>query len=578
MAKLVLKEVSYKNFLSTGNSPTIIKINEHKTTLMCGNKGSGKTTLNDAICFTWFNKALRKINKSQLVNTINNGNTETSTTFSIGDNEYKVTRGIKPNKLEILVNGAELDLASGTEPQEWLEELIGFSFKTMKHVILLGNASYTPFMQMDAKERRELVEDLRDLDVFSAMAKLAKAELDKLNKTFVSVNSDAAVMKNKIVMLEQFIKESENDTTDRKSAINDDINQQQATIASKRTERASLVEDGKTLSSTLLIAPESFGTDLAALKNDRDAAVQKKKRLEVSINDFNKLTVCPTCKQEVGEDHKHGMQDKVNDSITKLSSGISLIQVDIDAKQIEYDHFTSTNLVINNELALLRASIKDIDVEIKTATSFIEKYQSMLSDIDKSVEGIDTRKSELSTTTLSFAAKSTELTILTDDISIIQECQKHLKDDGIKSSLIDAFIPIFNSLVNKYLEMMDFYVRFELDKEFNEIIKSRHRDVFSYYSFSEGEKQTIDIALLFAWRELTMLSGNALTNVIVLDEVFDSSLDIDTTSLVIDILSNMGEDTNIIVISHKPIDAFDGFDRTIAFEKQKNFSVMKEIT
>lgn len=577
MAKLILKEVGYRNFLSTGNSPTIIKINEHKTTLLCGNKGSGKTTLNDAITFTWFNKALRKINKAQLVNSINNGNTETYTIFSIGENEYKVTRGIKPNKLEILVNGVEIDLASGKEPQDWLEELLGFTFKTMKHVILLGNASFTPFMQMDAKERRELVEDLRDLDVFSAMAKLAKTDLDKLNKLFINVNSDHAVSSNRVTMLTQFINESEKDTTERKSSILEDIKQQEEIISLKRSERALLVDEGKTLSGTFIIVPASFGMDLAGLKGDRDTAVAKKKRLEASIDDFSKLTICPTCKQEVGDDHKHGIQEKVDDSIQKLSIGIVLIQKDIDDKQIAYDNFVNTNAEINKKLDVLRNSIKEIDNDIKTAKTFIEKYELMLNDIDKSGENIDTRKEELRESRLLNITQFGEIQTLSENISIIQECQKHLKDDGIKSSLIDAFIPIFNSLVNKYLGMMDFFVRFELDKEFNETIKSRHRDVFSYYSFSEGEKQTIDIALLFAWRELTMLSGNALTNVIVLDEVFDSSLDADTTGLVIDILSNMGEDTNIIVISHKPVDAFDGFDRIITFEKQKNFSIMKEI-
>lgn len=573
MSKLILKEVGWKNFLSTGSAGTVIKLDVAPTTLISGATGSGKTSLNDAICFTWFNKALRNINKNQLINTINNGNTETFTAFSIGTNDYKITRGIKPNKLEILVNGVELDLPSGRDPQEWIEALIGFSYKTCKHVVLLGNASYTPFMQMKTPERRELVEDLRSLDVFSAMSKLAKLELDRLNKSFSTLNGEVMVLNNKTTMLVDFITESEKNTTDRKSLIENDIAEQMLLITSTKEKRSDLVTMGKALAETYQGKPEDVRREISELTQTKRDAMARKMTLEKNMSDLNKLTTCPTCKQQVGEDHKHGIEQSVIKGLAKIDSGIELINTDLDKLDISNNH----NVIIERQLSELRSQIVDLDNKIKTAESFIAKYKVMIDDIQKSGNGIETRKSELFATKSMVELKEIELSDFASQISVLQESQRHLKDDGIKASLIDQFIPIFNSLVNKYLGMMDFFVRFELDKEFNESIKSRHRDEFSYYSFSEGEKQQIDLALLFAWRELTMLSGNALTNVIVLDEVFDSSLDANVTELVINILGEMDDSTNIVVISHKTNETFDTFERTITFEKIKNFSVIREL-
>ena len=573
MAKLILHSVGWKNFLSTGSAGTEIQLDQHKTTLICGATGSGKTSISDAICFTWFNRALRDINKSQLVNTITNGGTETFTVFSIGNNKYKVLRGIKPNKLEITVNGVQLDLPAGKDPQDWLESLLGFTYKTCKHVILLGNASFTPFMQMKALERRELVEDLRNLDIFSAMSKIAKVELDKLNKTFGGYNSEVMVLNNKIEMLNQFITESEQNTTDQKKQIFDDIATQNALLHYKRAERVRFIEQGVSLSNTFKGVPATIKAELDALLLSKRDAQEKKNRLTKSINEFDQLTICVTCKQVVGEEHKHSIHTQVEKSIVKIDSGLTLIDVDINALKEQHEY----NQTIKVQLDEIRGKIQVIDQEIKQAVSFVAKYEQMISNIDKSGEGVEVRKVELEKSKSTHQIKEIELIGLSEEISVLQECQRHLKDDGIKASLIDQFIPIFNSLVNKYLNMMDFFVRFELDKEFNETIKSRHRDVFSYYSFSEGEKNQIDIALLFAWRELTMLSGNALTNVVVLDEVFDSSLDDSTASMVMEILGNMNDETNIVVISHKPKETFDMFERVLVAQKIKNFSVMEEV-
>ena len=298
--------------------------------------------------------------------------------------------------------------------------------------------------------------------------------------------------------------------------------------------------------------------------------IRKDMELEMTKS---KLPICPTCYSEINEQHVEHSKEKINKAITKIDNGLALIDVDI----LILNEKNAYNLQIDEKLQDIRNDIILIDREVKSAQSFITKYEQMIADIDKAGEGVEVRKAELKTTKTVVESKEAELSELSSQIAVLQECQRHLKDDGIKASLIDQFIPIFNSLVNKYLGMMDFFVRFELDKEFNETIKSRHRDEFSYYSFSEGEKQQIDLALLFAWRELTMLSGNALTNIIVLDEVFDSSLDGDITDLVIGILGGMDTNTNIVVISHKPSTTFDTFERTISFEKIKNFSVMREL-
>lgn len=572
MSKLVLHEIGYRNFLSSGNQFTTITVDTHKTTLLCGQKGSGKTSVSDAICFTWFNKALRKISKTQLPNTINNKETETYTIFSIGTNRYKVLRGIKPNKLEITVNDEPLEIVSGKDPQEWLEELIGFSYKTLKHVVLLGNASLVPFMQMDAKERREVVEDLRELDIFSAMAKLAKEQTTVKTKEQSEVKSDVAVLTNKTSMLRTFITDTESNTTSQIESINQDIQKELSVIESKRATRSQLIDNGKTLAATIICDPEAIKSELDGLVSQRNQAESKKQRYEKTLDEFSALVDCPTCYQKVDSTHKHDIQEKVDNSILKLSGGLALIANEITALQEKVKH----NQNVNNQLDLLRAEVKDVNQDIKICESHIEKYNSMIEKIQNSTQMIDGKKSELELAEKDLSVKQTLLDDVTIEINTLLECQKHLKDDGIKASLIEAFIPLFNSLVNKYLDKLDFFVRFELDGEFNEVIKSRHRDTFSYYSFSEGEKATIDMALLFAWREITMMSGNALTNFMVLDEVIDSSLDDSATSSMLDILEEM--DCHTIVISHKARELFQNFERIIEFSKIKNFSVSKDIT
>ena len=570
--KLQLKEVGYKNFLSSGNAYTVLSIDSHKTTLLCGLKGSGKTSLNDAITFTWFNKALRKINKSLLVNTITGKETETYTIFSIGENEYKVLRGIKPNKLEITVNGKELELVSGKDPQEWLEELLGFTFATMKHVILLGNASYTPFMKMDAKERRTVVEDLRGLDIFSTMSKIAKDELSERNKVLSTVNAEVMVLTNKSSMLKTFIEETESNTKSQLDSVDADIKHESSQIEAKQATRDSLISDGKTLAATIIGEPDAIYDELEALKLERQTAMNKKSHLEKTLDEFSSLATCPTCYQVVDGDHKHDIQDKVDNSIFKLSGGIGLITKTIDDLQKSHDH----NVKVSNDLDAMRTDLKEINKDVKNHQSSIVKYNGMIERINTAASSISVRKDELMHNEISLSRKQEELLAVKLEIETLQECQKHLKDDGIKASLIEVFIPLFNSLVNKYLDRLDFFVKFELDNEFNETIKSRHRDNFSYYSFSEGEKQTIDIAMLLTWREITMLSGNALTNVLILDEIIDSSLDDTATASMLDILEEM--DGNTIVISHKSRDLFQNFERVIEFTKVKNFSTMKDIT
>jgi len=571
MPKINFEEVGFKNFLSTGNQYTIISLNTHFTTFLYGENGSGKTTFADAISFALYGKPLRSINKPQLINSINNSDCEVYLKVSIGNVKYKIVRGIKPNKLEIYVDDSieSIEPPAGRELQDWLESLIGFTHKTYKHVVSLGNASYTPFLQLSPKDRRELVEDLRELNIFANMAKIAKDEIYLLNKEFTKIESDYKVLISKSEMLKGFIEQNEKETLERKSVIENDIKEILEKTNIQKERKNGLIEEGKKVSETLLNKQidETRFKELSQLLQKYNNKIDS---LQEKMNNIVSIEKCITCYQSVTKDHKHHIETKGKETISQYYEEISIIKEEYDILKNKCELYSVNSNILEN----IREDILKINKDLKTWGEIVEKYESMILKIDFSNTSIETRKLELKTVVDEIKDVSEKCGIIKDKIQILTDCQRHLKDDGIKASIINEFIPIFNTLVNKYLEELDFFVRFELDYEFNETIKSRHRDTFSYYSFSEGEKQRIDVAIMLAWRELTKLSGSDLASILILDEVFDSSLDQSAVDLLIEMIRNV--DNNVFIISHKPMESFGEVDRILKFQKINNYSVMSE--
>lgn len=556
--------------MSTGNQFTVITLNEHPITLVTGNSGDGKTTMMDALSFVWFGKALRPINKPILVNTINGKDCEVYVIFKKFRHIYKITRGIKPNTLDIDCDGEPLNMPAGKEPQEMIDELLGFTHKVMKHVVLLSNASYVPFMRMNAKERREIVEELRELYVFSEMAKLAKDEVDIVKKSISDTQNKIALEEKQKVLLEGFIRESSKTHTDRIQSLQAELDNHAMDVQHLREQRCEIIAKGKAKKPEME-GYEEVKTKLSELKTKKIKLTERNRTLK-SSSSIETLEKCPTCFQLVGDDHKHDIAEKAKAAIDG-----NLVTIG------EIDHFISeceTNILlykeVEKELDNLRQQVSTIDTKLSMKKSTMESNTREIEKLSVPQEGTERYLGQLKEAESNLGQLEPKIEAYKLDLLILQECQKHLKDDGIKASLVEEFIPTFNALANKYLDRMDFFVQFELDKDFNETIKSRHRDEFTYYSFSEGEKQRIDLALLFAWRELSKMSGLVLPNVLFLDEVFDSSLDPGTADRVIEILTEIGDHTNVVCISHTT-DLPPVFSRIVKFSKQKNYSIMSDV-
>ncbi len=563
-----VKEIGWRNLLSTGNQYTVLIFDETTPmTLVTGASGSGKTTMMDALSLCWYGKALRPINKPALVNSINGKDCEVYTIFQKYGKLYKVTRGIKPNTLSIECDGLEIEAPAGSELQDTLDEIVGVSFKVFKHVVALSPSSYVPFMQMTPKERREVVEELRELHIFTEMAKAAKSEIDALKTELSEIQNQIRVLETKKSVTERFLAEANTSQTEQVIELKSRITTIESEIIGHESEKAVITGIGA-----------SKKDDLSGYEENREkhgeiykAILRLKERNETlrQAGNIQSIEKCPTCYQIVGEDHKHSIAVKVTESVEKNVAKIQQLEESLEEKSKELDKYK----LIEKELTELRSKVSNINTMIQMKQSSIKTMQKDLDKLQTPKEGTERHLEELKTTKECLGSLVASEELKNASMGILVECQKHLKDDGIKASLVEEFIPTFNNLVNQQLDQMDFFVQFDLDRDFNETIKSRHRDVFTYYSFSEGEKLRIDLALLFAWRMLSELSGIVLPDILLLDEVFDSSLDSATADRVVDILINMSNTTNIVAISHSS-DLPPVFSRSLVFTKQKNYSIM----
>ena len=565
---IFFKKIKFKNFLSTGNYSTEIILSGNSNTLVVGTNGAGKSTMLDALCFVLFGKAFRNINKPQLVNSINQKDCLVECEFSIGKREYKIIRGIKPAIFEIYLDGELVNQeAASKDYQEILEkQILKLNYKSFTQIVILGSASFVPFMQLSAADRRAIIEDLLDIQIFSTMNSILK---DK-----ISVNKEEIQTNKHNIELTKTKYDLQKDHIDKLSETNEQsINEKKLQIENAKID----IENTQKIISAINEEIESlskFILDKESLEKKNKKLFQFETQIETNLSSFKKNLKfyhekddCPTCQQMIQPEFKDEQIKLLTDKIKKSENGLEKLSSEIEEQQNKL-----------NEIKKITDTIQTKQVQIASNTMTVVEATKNIDRLTKEYLYLTNAKEDLLKETIKLEELNAELKTLEDNKKNLIEQKTYyesasllLKDTGIKTKIIRQYLPVINKLVNKYLASLDFFVNFNLDESFKETIKSRHRDEFSYASFSEGEKQRIDMALMLTWRAVAKLKNSANTNLLILDEVFDSSLDTNGTEYLMQIL-NMLEDVNLFVISHKGDILQDKFRNVIRFEKVNNFS------
>ena len=565
---IIFKTVRWKNFLSTGASFTEVKLDRSHTTLIIGENGAGKSTILDALCFALFGKPFRNISKSQLINSINGNKTTVEIEFEIGTKQYKIVRGIKPNVFEIYLNGEILNQdAAARDYQKYLEDhILKLNYKSFTQIVILGSASFTPFMQLPSAHRREIIEDLLDIKIFSTMNDVLKTKYNDIKAKLSSLEAKIEVQKTKVSIQQDYIATLEADRTKRKEDVDREIGNTQAEMQVHQAAVENLNSQIEALGQAISDSDhqEAKRTKLKELSRKLDDKLKQARKV---IEFYYSNDICPTCNQQLGEKHKHQSVGSSEAKIEEIGSALGQLEAELEVVNTRIQEIASTQSTISQ----LNSEIIKANNQIIGAQKYIQKLQKEIDEVSVESGNLDAEKSKLKEMAKEVIEMASDKSDISEEKHYLDVASILLKDTGIKTKIIDQYLPVINKLVNKYLSAMDFFVTFELDGAFNETIKSRHRDDFSYASFSEGEKQRIDLALLFAWRTIAKMKNSANTNLLMLDEVFDSSLDINGTDFVMTLLNTIGDDTNVFVISHKDA-LFDKFRSVIKFEKQQNFS------
>jgi DNA repair exonuclease SbcCD ATPase subunit len=569
---ILFKRIAYRNFLSSGNQPTEIKFTDTQTTLIVGANGSGKSTMLDALCFGLFNKAFRKITKGQLVNSTNEKECLVEIDFSVGTKEYKVKRGIKPNIFEIWIDGVlQNQAASSADQQKQLEDsILKLNYKSFTQIVILGSASFVPFMQLSTAHRREVVEDLLDIKIFSAMNAVIKDRIKNTNDKIKELSLKQSMTEEKVEMQKEFIESIEKSGKENIEKKKDKITSITTYIDQLTAENVQKVEE---VSNTLQPQLENLldaSKKLKQLSNLKGKISEKVSSITEQHKFFNNNSVCPTCTQTIEEEFR---LNKVSESETKakeLQQGYNELKEAIQQEEQREREFN----VVSKEISSLNNEISNNNVKISQLNKQSRDLDQEIQDITNKIKNRNTERKVLNELEQTLDLIQTEKAKNKEDVSYFDFAHSLMKDGGIKGKIIKKYLPLMNQQINKYLQMMDFYINFTLDEEFNEKIKSPIHEDFTYESFSEGEKMRINLAILFTWRELARMKNSVNTNLLILDEVFDSSLDFMGTDYFTRIIKYVIKDTNIFVISHKTDELIDKFDRVVKFDKVKGFSKM----
>ena len=563
------EKVRWKNFLSTGNNFTEIELNRNNTTLIIGENGAGKSTILDALCFGLFGKPFRNINKSQLLNSINNTGALVEVEFKVGTREVKVIRGIKPNTFEIYINGKMYNQdANARDYQKYLEQqILKLNYRSFTQVVILGSSTFIPFMQLKARQRREVVEDILDIQIFSLMNMLLKQELKSITEDQRDNSYNFDLTEEKVSLKQQYIENVKNNRDSLIKEKNDLLQGNEEEVYKKNANITMLSGSNKEL--LVEIEDQSkVNKNQEKLKTIRTTLTEKKNSNNKMVKFFEENDDCPTCEQPLNNAEE--MIESKQAEVNKYTSALDELQEALKKTESR-----------QTEIGVIVDKIRDNEVTVAKENSSIvqlEKFNSTLLSEIAQLESGDVGKEDLK----ELKKLRTHLKVLEDQKSKLREDQTYaeaarnmLMDTGIKTKIIKQYLPIMNKLINTYLTSMEFYVNFTLDENFNETIKSRYRDEFTYASFSEGEKMRIDLALLFTWRAVAKMKNSTNTNLLILDEIFDSSLDGAGTDEFLKILNTLGNE-NVFVISHKQDMLVDKFKSTIKFDKVKNFSHIME--
>ena len=564
------KRIRYKNFLSTGNTPIEVELNKSHTTLIVGNNGSGKSTLLDALCYALFNKPFRIIKKDQMVNTINQGDSLVEVEFDVGTNEYMIRRGIKPNIFEIYQNDKLLNQdASSIDYQKYLEQnIMKLNYRSFIQVVILGSSAYEPFMKMKPRYRREVVEEILDIRVFGLMDLILRSQQSDLQKSLTEVRHQAELIKTKYETEAKHLKSLETQGTDFQT-------HRQKLLDKNSTDSHNYEKKIQELNESIAVQKERVKDKLKV-----DMQYSKLQKLETKIETnlsthkktlefFQQNDNCPTCTQPIDKQFKEEKCKHEHATISKLSTGLSELVEELtkqEEKVVEFGKISNKIQDMNVEIAKINTSLENL----KKHSDQIHQDISMAQNND-----IESIKIDLENMQGQLKVAEEELDKVTEQKKYVDVLREILNDKGAKAQIIKKYLPIMNQLINQHLQSMDFYVNFNLDEEFNETIKSRFRDTFNYNSFSEGEKMRIDLALLFTWRQIAKMKNSTNTNLLMLDEIFDSSLDGQGMDDFFKIIKQF-ENENIFIISHKGDILFDKFTNIIKYEKYKNFTRLQQ--
>jgi DNA repair exonuclease SbcCD ATPase subunit len=567
---ILFKTIKWKNLLSTGNQYTEIDFTKNKTNLIVGTNGAGKSTVLDALCFSLFGRSFRRINKPQLVNSVNEKDCKVEVEFSIGKSDWKVIRGIKPAIFEIWKNNAILDQSSAAlDQQKWLEQnVLKMNYKSFTQIVILGSSNFVPFMQLSAAHRREVIEDLLDIRIFSSMNTLIKEKIRQSKEEIKILDLKKESFLDKVKMQENFIEELEN-------RGKENIQKKLYSISTLDKEVELFMRESAVLEEGIFEKQKEVeeyvgaGDKLRKFGTLKGKISQKVSTLTKEHKFFTENTVCPTCTQEIDDDFRINRINDAQNKAKELQSGYKELEEAIkeeEGRERQFNTITKEILKLTNDISQNNIKISGYQRQIRDLENEVQTITKQLENRNTEHEKLESFKDNLKITYDSLASKK-------DIVNYYDFSYSLLKDGGVKSKIIKKYLPLINQQVNRYLQMMDFYINFTLDQEFNETVQSPIHEDFSYSSFSEGEKQRIDLALLFTWREVARLKNSVNCNLMILDEIFDSSLDSTGTEEFLKIIRYVIKDANVFVISHKT-GLEDKFESVLRFEKVKGFSHM----